>query len=143
MKVREPRVLNGEESGLVGAAVVRVTGQLAQGVVRDDDVGAERADLLDQGGDHFVERCVDEPGTAGSRLRVAGIAVSEHARRARAECPQGVGEFRSPGAVGRPRHGDDGGARVRAGVLGEDTAGEEALVVGMGEHAEQGRPGGG
>lgn len=42
------------------------TGQLAQGVVRDDAIGSERADLLDQGGGHLVERGVDEPGTAGA-----------------------------------------------------------------------------
>lgn len=69
----------------------------------------------------------------------AGVAGSEHAWCARTEYPQGAAEFDGPRAVGRPRHGDDGGARVRGGVLGEGITGQDALVIGMSERAEQGR----
>ena len=124
----------------MGAAVVRVTGQLAQGVIvmRNNDVGSERADLVDQGGDHLVQRCVDEPGAAWGRLWVAGVAVPEHVRCARAECTQRVGELGCPRALRRPRHRDDSSARVRGSVLGEYAAGEEAFIVRMGKHTEQG-----
>lgn len=138
----EPGVLNGEECDLVGATVVRVAGQLSEGVVRDHDVGAERADPVDQGGDDLFHGRVDEPGPVVGRPRGAGVAVPQHAGRARAECVQSVGELGGPWAVRCPRHGDHTGARLRGGVLGEYAAGEEALVVGMGEHAQEGRESG-
>jgi len=53
----------------------------------------------------------------------------------------GVGEFTGPVAVGRPGGGDHGGRGARGGVLREDAADQEGLVVRMAEDAQQGRPG--
>lgn len=47
--------LDGEEGDLVGAPVVPVARELAQGVVADDDVGPDFADVCDQASDGFVE----------------------------------------------------------------------------------------
>lgn len=67
MKLSDGGFLHGEQYRLVGPAVVRVTGQLAEGVVGDHDVGADSPDLLDHGGDHLVERRVPEPCPAAAR----------------------------------------------------------------------------
>lgn len=49
----------------MGAPVVRVPGQLAQGVVSDHEIGLELSDVCDEAADGLVEGSVDEAyGTA-------------------------------------------------------------------------------
>ncbi|GAA2225687.1 hypothetical protein GCM10010360_54210 [Streptomyces nogalater] len=103
MQVGEAGRFDGGQGDLVRAYVLGVAGQLAEGVVSDDDVGAEAPDVGDEAADGFVEGSVDEPGPAGRRLGVAGIVVAEQAWAASAEDGEGVGEFGCPAAVGGPR----------------------------------------
>lgn len=62
VEVGESRVLHGEQRHLVGTPVVGMSGQLAEGVVGDDDVRTYVVDLLDDGADRGVEGNVQEPG---------------------------------------------------------------------------------
>jgi hypothetical protein len=68
--VGEAGRFHGEQGDLVRAYVVGVAGQLAEGVVPDDDVGSEVPDVGDEAADCFVEGSVDEPGAA-SGLRAS------------------------------------------------------------------------
>lgn len=121
----------------MGAAVVRVAGQLSERVVRDHDIGAELSQVVDDLANGLVERYVDEPGPAGGGRGVAGIGVTEHARPAGAERAQSVGEFSRAGTVRRPCGRDDRRAGTRRGAPCEHATGQQGLVVGMREHAHQ------
>ncbi len=122
----------------MGAPVVGVPGELAQGVVTDDDVRQEGADVCDQAADGFVQGRVDETyGALGGRGGVAGIGVAEQARGAGAQDGQGVGEFGGSVARSGPGGGDDAGAGAGGVVPGEHATGQQAFVVGMGEHPHQ------
>jgi hypothetical protein len=72
---------DGEQGDLVGAYVVGVAGELAEGVVSDDDVGPEIPDVGDEAADCFVEGSVDEAWPTGGGLGVAGVVVAEQALR--------------------------------------------------------------
>ncbi|GAB7101897.1 hypothetical protein JCM4814A_02110 [Streptomyces phaeofaciens JCM 4814] len=57
----------------MGTLVLRVPGELAQGVVADDDVGLELADMCDQAADGLVQGRIDEAyGAARCRGGVCG-----------------------------------------------------------------------
>lgn len=55
VQVRQAGGLDGEQGDLARPPVVRVPGELAQGVVADDDVGLELADVCDQVADGLVQ----------------------------------------------------------------------------------------
>ncbi|GGS29550.1 hypothetical protein Snoj_25980 [Streptomyces nojiriensis] len=121
----------------MGPPVVRVAGELTQGVVADHDVRPDLTDVCDQAADGLVQRSVNEAYAAGCRGGDTGIGVPEQPRGAGAQDVQGVGEFGDAVGVGRPSGGDDSGAGARGGVLGEHAAGEEGFVIRMGEDAEE------
>ncbi len=135
--VGEPGGLDGEQGDLVGAKVIRVTGQLAQGVVSDDEVGLERTDVGHQPSDRVVERRVDQPLRVRGGLGVAGVPVAEQQRRAGTEDGEGLGEFPRPGRVLAPGRGNHRGAGTRGVLPGEHAAGEQGLVVRVREHTQQ------
>lgn len=136
--MRQAGGLDGEERDLVGAPVVRVSGELAQGVVADHDVRPDLTDVCDQAADGLVQRSVDQAySAAGGRGGVAGIGVAEQPRGPGAQDAQGLGEFGGSGTAGSPGGGDDRGAGTCGGVLGEHAAGEEGFVVRVGENSEQ------
>lgn len=140
VQVGEACRFNGEQGDLVRAYVVRVTGRLAKSIVADDDVGAEVPDVSDETADDLVERSVDKPGPARRRLRVAGIVAAEQAWATGTQDGEGLGKFGSPAACGGPGGGDDRPAGPGRVMLGEDTAGQEALVVRVGEDGKQAGP---
>src|SRR5690606_14185541 len=123
MQVGESGGFGGEQGDLVGAYVVGVTGELADCVVGDDDVGAEVPDVGDETADGLIEGSVDKPGSAGCGLGVPGVVVAEQAWGAGAQDGEGVGEFGRSAAVGGPGGGDDRCAGTGGVVLREHTAG--------------------
>ncbi|MFJ5817199.1 helix-turn-helix transcriptional regulator [Streptomyces sp. NPDC093108] len=96
----------------------------------DDDLWPYGADVLDDQPRYVLQRGVAEPGPVGRGVADAGIGESQHARRARSQDVQGVGEFTGPVAVGRPSGGDHGGRGASGGALREDAAGQEGLAIG-------------
>jgi hypothetical protein len=102
--------------------MIGVTGQLAEGVVSDDDDRFEVVDVGDEAADCFIE-CGRRAGMASSCLGVAGVVVAEQAWRAGAQDSQPVGEVGGRRVSGTQVAGDDCRTGSVRGMLGEDAPG--------------------
>ncbi len=97
--------------------------------------------MADDGLHGLVQRCVEETGPAGGRLRHTGVRVAEQSWGARPQGVEGPGELDGPVRALRPGRRDHRGAGAGGRVLGEDASAEQGLVVRMGVNGENARQG--